>query len=102
MTTAPKTLEHALPPNNPLASFPYWGSSDGKNLNTIQVLEWAVAFLAKMETELPCGENRESIWHLSMAIKLQTERQQRRREQGLLGTNKPHKLTPYNIPPEVA
>ncbi len=100
--TNPKTLKSELPSDNPLREFPYWDHPDGKNLNSISCIEWTIAFIETMEKELPCPENKESLWHLSRALKMQRERLQRRTEQGVIGTNRPHELTPFNLPTDAA
>ena len=84
----PETLESSLTHDNPLRKIPYWGGDS--NLQVDSVVEWAIAFLKKMESELPCMENRSSIWHLEQVLKDQISRRETRRQQGVLGTKTPH------------
>jgi hypothetical protein len=98
----PKTLEPVLPPENPLRTFPYWDSPEGKNLNSMACLEWLVAYLEMMETELSCEENKETLWHVRRALKCQRDRMRRRKMQGVLGTSKPHKITDLDPLPDIA
>lgn len=84
----PETLESSLAHDNPLRTFPYWGGDS--NLQVDSAIEWAIAFLLKMEGELPCIENRSSIWHLEQALDYQINRRNARRKQGVIGTKSPH------------
>lgn len=93
------TLENHLP-NNPLAHLPYWGHPNGENLTPDACLHWLIKYLEVMNEQLPCPENKDSLWHLKMVEKIQGERRQRRIEQGVIGTSQPHKFT-YNGPSEI-
>lgn len=98
----PKTLADILPPDNPLRLAPYWDSPDGRNVNAIACLEWLEAFLTVMNKELPCGENDETHWHVCRALKCQLDRIERRKQQGVFGTNKPHECTPLRVLDDIA
>lgn len=83
-----------LSPDNPLRMLPYWGGAGGKNLTIVACLEWALTHLEFENNKLPCLENEKSIWNLREAIALQKHRQKTRQEQGVIGTNQPHKSVP--------
>lgn len=85
-----KKIISSISPENPLKDFPYWNSPDGKNLDSIACLEWLEAYIIQMDKELPCAENKESLWHIQRALKIQKDRIQIRKDQGVLGTNNPH------------
>ena len=89
-----------ISPNNPLRDFPYWGHPDGKNVTLIDTLEWQIAYLEKMQTELPCGENETCLWHLRWVKGIQEHRIRLRKQQGVYGTNRPHKWIPEDGPPD--
>lgn len=86
----PKTL---ISPENPLRDFPYWNAPDGKNLNAIACLEWLEAYIKIMQNDLPCDENKDTLWHIGMALKSQTDRIARRKQQWVLGTHNYHDST---------
>jgi len=93
-----KTLESILPPENPLRAWPYWDGPEAQNLDALKCLEWLEVFLLTMDTELPCSENKDTIWHVRQAIKSQKERAIRRKNQGVYGTGRPHEfqvIDPY-------
>lgn len=92
------TLKGELPSDNPLENFPYWGSPDGKNLTAVGCLEWLLKYIEIMNEQLPCPENKDTLWHLNMVLNAQRDRMRRRTEQGVLGTNKSHKFTTETIP----
>lgn len=96
--TQPKTLENLLPENNPLRAFPYWNSPDGKNLDAIACMEWLITYMTIMDSELPCVENKNSIWHIAQALQSQSDRTTRRKAQKVFGTSKPHEFVPLNVP----
>lgn len=87
-----RTLETILPPENPLRSFPFWDGPESNNLDALKALEWLEAFILTMDAELPCHENRDTLWHVRQAIKSQKERALRRQNQGVYGTSKPHEF----------
>ncbi len=96
------SLKDKIPNNNPLADAPYWGSTDGKNINALACLEWVEVFLQQMDKELPCAENPQTLWHIRQAIQLQKDRIRRRLDQGVLGTSQPHAYMPYGVPDDIA
>lgn len=79
-----------LPPSNPLATAPYWGAPDGRNVTGMAAIEWAIAFFTVMEEELPCMENRSTLASLKLALIAQKDRIKRRTDQGVFGTSKKH------------
>lgn len=90
----PKTIPCAMiSKENPLKDFPYWDAPDGKNLNAIACIEWLQAYIVLMDVDLPCAENKDTVWHLKMAKKSQDDRIKRRRQQGVLGTRNYHDST---------
>lgn len=93
-----QTLKEHLPPDNPLSNAPYWGSPNGQNLTPDACLHWLIKYFEVMDQQLSCPENKDSIWHLRMVEKIQGERRQRRIEQGVMGTNLPHKFTNEVLP----
>lgn len=88
-----RTLEDKLPPDNPLRAWPFWDGPESNNLDALKALEWLEAFILTMDAELPCHENRDTLWHVRQAIKSQKERIIRRKEQGVYGLGKPHEFT---------
>jgi hypothetical protein len=91
-------IQEGLSPLNPLRDAPYWGHPEGQNLTIFDTLEWAVALLNKMQQELPCGENDTCIWYLKQVIEIQEHRVKLRKQQGVYGTNQPHKWIPKDFP----
>lgn len=85
---------------NPLSEIPYWGRGDGKNLSAIHALEWAEAYIEQMQSELKCEENVAALCHIKLALSAQRERLRLRKQQGVLGTNLPHRSSAP--PPEIA
>jgi hypothetical protein len=90
------TLADSLPAGHPLRNASYWDGSEESSLNAIKALEWAKAFVQKMDSELPCQENQITINLINSAIIAQQERYNKRKEQRVLGTDIPHKTKTSN------
>lgn len=86
-----KTLADILPKGHPLANMPYWDDQEYDRGETM--LEWGIAFFKLMQTELPCKETKDIIWYLEHALQQHKDRKERRVQQGVFGTNKPHEYT---------
>lgn len=93
----PLTYSTLLPPENVLRDMPYWNDIGGKNLSIIDCIEWAILHLKEEDKKLPCIENYESIKGLESILYWQKTRRRLRQEQGVLGTNLPHKSINFNL-----
>lgn len=93
----PLNYESKLPENNPLRNMPFWGAPGGKNLTIISTLEWARLHLESENPKLPCKENEITLDLLYKCIELQKLRQTLRKQQNVLGTDKPHVAEKYMI-----
>jgi hypothetical protein len=86
----PLTHEEVLSQDNPLCRMAYWKSTDGKNLDILSCLRWALTHLNHCQNELPCKENTLTKVAIETAISLQEMRHKLRSEQGVLGTYQSH------------